>query len=272
MVISTIQWLYSVLSGEPIDASAEDLSLNEVQQTATQAKQVRYCPAVPIETFDFIIDMIATGTDVKPLEVLLFMRDVRSRGYYEQMKGRGVRSLSHDGLRRVSNSADSAKTRFVLIDAVGVERSLKTDSLPLERKPDVPLKDLLQGVAIGHRDDEQLIDHINLEWIFRHNAQRTTAFTPEQTDWLRLMKEHIATGCTIGREDFDYAEFADKGGLQKVTSIQSGSHAPAWKQVPTLRRRALTRAAGAAGSLSHAGEIVKVFAPNPKTSQCRRLG
>ncbi|MBP9118245.1 MAG: DEAD/DEAH box helicase family protein, partial [Methyloversatilis sp.] len=63
------------------------------------------------------VDMIATGTDVKPLEVLLFMRGVRSRGYYEQMKGRGVRSLGFDDLRRVSNSADSAKTRFVLIDA-----------------------------------------------------------------------------------------------------------------------------------------------------------
>ncbi|SDX12301.1 type I restriction endonuclease subunit R [Thiocapsa roseopersicina] len=47
------------------------------------------------------VDMIATGTDVKPLEVLLFMRDVRSRGYYEQMKGRGVRSLDGDSLKRV---------------------------------------------------------------------------------------------------------------------------------------------------------------------------
>ena len=68
------------------------------------------------------VDMIATGTDVKPLEVLLFMRDVRSKGYYEQMKGRGVRSLDADGLQRVSGSADGAKTRFVLIDAVGVEK------------------------------------------------------------------------------------------------------------------------------------------------------
>lgn len=69
------------------------------------------------------VDMIATGTDVKPLEVLLFMRDVRSKGYYEQMKGRGVRSLDADGLQRVSGSADGAKTRFVLIDAVGVEKA-----------------------------------------------------------------------------------------------------------------------------------------------------
>jgi type I restriction enzyme, R subunit len=395
------------------------------------------------------VDMIATGTDVKPLEVLLFMRDVRSKSYYEQMKGRGVRSLSYDDLKRVSNSADSAKTRFVLIDAVGVEKSLKTESRPLEKKPGVALKDLLQGVAIGHRDDdtvlslanrlirlgkqldekaqdriakasggirvgelakrliaaldpdqivvsalataqangitrsedtltedeiaaaraervaaacaafdnpelreqiesarrerEQLIDHLNLdqvtfsgfseqaqaqaeqtiqkfadyirqhkeeiaalsffyqqpyqrraltyemieelhdtlsrpplmltterlwsayarvqtsqvkgadskrrltdliallrfaigmdaelkpfselvdkrfqEWIFRHNAQRTTAFTPEQTEWLRLMKDHIASSCSISRQDFDYAEFADKGGLQKVWGV-----------------------------------------------------
>jgi type I restriction enzyme R subunit len=648
--ISTIQRMYSILSGEPIDESAEDLSLNEVRQTASQAKLVRYNPAVPIETFDFIVidechrsiynlwkqvldyfdasligltatpdkrtfgffnenivaeytyeqsvadgvnvgydvyeieteitqkgaelkakewvdhrdrqtrkkrwseteedtaytgeeldssvvnvsqirqviqamktavetqifptrketpktlifaktdshaddiinilrevygqgnafckkvtynakedtdsilssfrndynpriavtvDMIATGTDVKPLEVLLFMRDVRSKGYYEQMKGRGVRSLDGDSLKRVSNSADGAKTRFVLIDAVGVEKSLKTESRPLEKKPGVALKDLLQGVAMGSRDDdtvlslanrlvrlakqlddkaqariekasggipmaelgkgliaalnpdaivqaalatarakgitrsedtllpaeiesaraervavacapfdkpelrdeienarrerEQLIDHINLDqvtfsgfseqaeaqakaviqtfadylkqykdeiaaldffyqqpyqrraltfamiedlherlskpplmltnerlwsayarvqagqvkgsdtrrqltdlvslvrfalglddelkpfadevdkrfqaWIFRHNAQRGTAFTPEQTEWLRLMKDHIANSCSISRDDFDYAELADKGGLQKAWGL-----------------------------------------------------
>ncbi len=395
------------------------------------------------------VDMIATGTDVKPLEVLLFMRDVRSKGYYEQMKGRGVRSLDADGLQRVSGSADGAKTRFVLIDAVGVEKSLKTESRPLEKKPGMPLKDLLQGVAMGSRDNdtvlslanrlvrlakqlddkakariekasggvpvgelgkalitaldpdaivqaalatakakgitrtedtllpqeieaaraervaaacapfdqpelrdeienarrerEQIIDHINLDqvtfsgfseqaetqakaviqtfadyirqhkdeiaalsffyeqpyqrraltfdmiedlhehlskpplmltterlwsayarvqsnavkgadrkrqltdlvalvrfalgmegelkpfvdevdkrfqaWIFRHNAQRGTAFTLEQTEWLRLMKDHIASSCSIRREDFDYAELADKGGLQKAWGL-----------------------------------------------------
>lgn len=395
------------------------------------------------------VDMIATGTDVKPLEVLLFMRDVRSKGYYEQMKGRGVRSLDGDGLRRVSNSADGAKTRFVLIDAVGVEKSLKTESRQLEKKPGVPLKDLLQGVAMGSRDDdtvlslanrlvrlakqlddkartrieiascgipvgelgksliaaldpdaiveaalaaasaagitrsedtllpaeiaaaraqrvaaacapfdkpelrdeienarrerEQIIDHINVDelifsgyaeqaeeeakaviqrfadyiqqhkdeiaaldffyqqpyqrralsfemieelhahlakpplmltterlwsayarvhasqvkgtnsrrqltdlvsllrfalgldgelrpfadevdkrfqaWIFRHNARRATAFTPEQTEWLRMMKDHIAGACAIHRDDFDYAELADKGGLQKAWGL-----------------------------------------------------
>ncbi|MGH8107060.1 MAG: type I restriction-modification enzyme R subunit C-terminal domain-containing protein, partial [Arenimonas sp.] len=56
-------------------------------------------------------------------------------------------------------------------------------------------------------------------WIFRHNAQRGTAFTPEQTEWLRLMKDHIASSCSISRDDFDYAELAGKGGLQKVWAV-----------------------------------------------------
>lgn len=406
------------------------------------------------------VDMIATGTDVKPLEILLFMRDVRSKGYYEQMKGRGVRSLSYEDLHNVSKSASSDKERFVLIDAVGVEKSLKTESRPLERNPNLSLKDLLQGVAMGHRDDdtiqslanrltrlskqldkrglaevekltgkplpqvardlltaldpdainqralanakaagitldeeslteserqsakeqlidkacqtfdnpatregiesarrqrEQLIDHINLDtvtysgyssqaadnaakviqsfkdfieqykddiqalsffyqqpyqrrgltfamleelhqalskppllltteklwsayerlnqgnkqaaakknnsnkgkkvnsqrqltdiislirfaigldtelkpfseqvdakfkqWIFRHNAQRSTAFTEQQTQWLRLIKEHIAANCAIERDDFDYSPFSDHGGLQKAWGL-----------------------------------------------------
>jgi type I restriction enzyme R subunit len=409
-----------------------------------QSFRIDYNPRIAVT-----VDMIATGTDVKPLEVLLFMRDVRSKGYYEQMKGRGVRSLDGERLKAVSNSADGAKTRFILIDAVGVEKSLKTESRPLEKKPGVPLKDLLQGVAMGSRDEEtvlslanrlvrlakqldekalariekvsggipvaelgkgliaalnpdaivaaalvtaqaqgitrtedtllqqeldaaraervasacapfdkpelrdeieaarrareQIIDHINLDqvtyagyseqaeaqakglvqgfadyiaahkdeiaalgffyqqpyqrraltfdmieelhehlakpplmlttermwsayarvqttqvkgtdrkrqltdlvslvrfclgmddelkpfadevdkrfqvWIFRHNAQRGTAFTLEQTEWLRLMKEHIASSCSICRDDFDFAELADKGGLQKAWGL-----------------------------------------------------
>jgi type I restriction enzyme, R subunit len=428
------------------NASCKKVTYNSDEDTDSILSSFRndYNPRIAVT-----VDMIATGTDVKPLEVLLFMRDVRSKNYYEQMKGRGVRSLSFDNLKRVSNSADSAKTRFVLIDAVGVEKSCKTDSRPLERKPGIAMKDLLQGVAIGHRDDdtvlslanrlirlakqldekslarvakaadgvplnelgkrlinafdpdkiaeaalaaaqtndatrdedsltaaelsaaktervaaacapfdspalrdtieaarrerEQIIDHINRdqvtfagfseqaeeraqktiqsfqdfiaahkdeiaalsffyaqpyqrrqltcemieelhdalsrppllltteklwsayarvqqsqvkgaglkrqltdlialvryaigldselhpyaeqvnrrwqEWIFRHNARRGNAFTTEQTEWLRLIKDHIAASCAIARGDFDYAPFADKGGLQKAWGL-----------------------------------------------------
>ena len=102
------------------------------------------------------VDMIATGTDVKPLECLLFMRDVKSGNYFEQMKGRGTRTLEHDDLKKVTPSATSDKTHFVIIDAIGVTRSLKTESRPLERKPGVSLKDLLYGVMLGAHDADSL--------------------------------------------------------------------------------------------------------------------
>lgn len=100
------------------------------------------------------VDMIATGTDVKPLECLLFMRDVKSRNYFEQMKGRGTRTLDHDDLKKVTPSAASAKTHYVIVDAIGVTKSLKTASEPLITKPAVPLKDLAMGVMMGVRDDD----------------------------------------------------------------------------------------------------------------------
>ena len=102
------------------------------------------------------VDMIATGTDVKPLECLLFMRDVKSRNYFEQMKGRGTRTLGHDDLRKVSPSSASAKTHYVIVDAVGVTKSLKTASQPLISKPSVPLRDLAMGVMLGARDEDTI--------------------------------------------------------------------------------------------------------------------
>jgi type I restriction enzyme S subunit len=92
--------------------------------------------------------MIATGTDVKPLECLLFMRDVKSRNYFEQMKGRGTRTFDLDDLKKVTPSAKSAKTHYVIVDAVGVTKSLKTSSQPLITKPTVPFKDLAMGVML----------------------------------------------------------------------------------------------------------------------------
>jgi len=103
------------------------------------------------------VDMIATGTDVRPLEVLLFMRDVKSRSYYEQMKGRGTRTCSIEELRaKGTPSAKFSKDHFVIIDAIGVEQSQKTDSRPLEKAPGVSLKEVLQRIAVGDRSEEML--------------------------------------------------------------------------------------------------------------------
>jgi type I restriction enzyme, R subunit len=101
------------------------------------------------------VDMIATGTDVKPLEVLIFMRDVRSELYFEQMKGRGARTINPTALRQVTPDA-AEKTRFVLIDAVGVTESLKQVSQPLERKRAIGFDKLIDGVAAGRRDDDAI--------------------------------------------------------------------------------------------------------------------
>lgn len=118
------------------------------------------------------VDMIATGTDVKPLECLLFMRDVKSRNYFEQMKGRGTRVINFDDLKKVSPCAKAPKDHFVIVDAIGVTKSLKTDSRPLEKKPGVPLKDLLGAVAVGARDEE----------LFTSLANRLTRLDKQITD------------------------------------------------------------------------------------------
>jgi len=106
------------------------------------------------------VDMIATGTDVKPLECLVFMRDVRSRNYFEQMKGRGTRTLDADSLKKVTPSASTAKTHYVIIDAIGVTQSLKTASQPLITKPGISLKELAMGVMMGAARDEDSVSSL----------------------------------------------------------------------------------------------------------------
>jgi type I restriction enzyme R subunit len=96
------------------------------------------------------VDMIATGTDVKPLECLLFMRNIASAAYFEQMKGRGCRIISSDALKSVTSHAPGGvKTHFVIVDAVGVTESEKTLSKPLDRQPSIPLEKILNTVAAG---------------------------------------------------------------------------------------------------------------------------
>lgn len=119
-------------------------------QTLIRAFRVDPFPRIAVT-----VDMIATGTDIKPVEVLIFMRDVKSEGYYEQMKGRGVRTIPVSDLQAVTPDAKT-KTRFVLIDAVGVDETKKSASRPLERKRAVSFEKLLEQVAQGRQDDDAL--------------------------------------------------------------------------------------------------------------------
>lgn len=133
------------------------------------------------------VDMIATGTDVKPLECLLFMRDVRSRNYFEQMKGRGTRIITLDDLRKVTPTAKHTKDHFVIVDAVGVTKSIKSDSRPLEKKPGVPLKDLLGAIAVGNRDEE----------LFSSLANRLTRLEKQVTEQEKKQFSEKAEGKTL---------------------------------------------------------------------------
>ena len=135
------------------------------------------------------VDMIATGTDVKPLECLLFMRDVKSKNYFEQMKGRGTRTLALDDLKKVTPTARYTKDHFVIVDAIGVTKSLKTNSRPLEKKPGVPLKDLLQAIAVGARDEE----------LFTSLANRLTRLDKQITEKERKQFAEKAQGRSVSQ-------------------------------------------------------------------------
>lgn len=95
--------------------------------------------------FAVTVDMIATGTDVKPIECVFFLRDVRSASYFEQMKGRGARTIDNATFQTLTPDADS-KDRFVIVDAVGVTEHEFVDP-PLQRDRTITLKQLLDKAA-----------------------------------------------------------------------------------------------------------------------------
>jgi type I restriction enzyme R subunit len=101
------------------------------------------------------VDMIATGTDIKPLEIVMFLRSVKSRNFFEQMKGRGVRVISPTDFQQVTPGAHT-KDHFVLIDCVGVTETEMTDAPPLEKKYGVSFDKLMKHVAFGGSDPEMV--------------------------------------------------------------------------------------------------------------------
>jgi type I restriction enzyme R subunit len=130
------------------------------------------------------VDMIATGTDIRPLEVLLFMRDVKSKSYYEQMKGRGTRTCGLEELKATGTpAAKYTKDHFVIIDAIGVEKSQKTDSRPLEKKPGMSLKEVVESIALGNTGEDMLTTLANrlIRLDKQINEKEKTAFA-EKTE------------------------------------------------------------------------------------------
>ena len=104
------------------------------------------------------VTLVATGTDVKPLEVVMFMRDVESDSLYTQMKGRGVRTIGDEQLRNVTPNAHS-KDLFFLVDAVGVtehEHYVTTSGAGSNAETLLSLRQLLERISHGELPDEHL--------------------------------------------------------------------------------------------------------------------
>jgi len=165
------------------------------------------------------VDMIATGTDVKPIECLIFMRDVRSKNYFEQMKGRGTRVLSKEDLQKVTPSATENKDHFVIIDAVGVTKSKKTDTRSLERKPSVSLKELMMNVALGAKDEDTLTSLANR--IIRLNAQMTASEKNAFAEKAGIVASKLAeTLLNVFDEDVLTAKAKEKFNTEQPTEAQ----------------------------------------------------
>lgn len=165
--------------------------------------RIDYYPRIAVT-----VDMIATGTDVKPIECLIFLRDVRSKNYFEQMKGRGTRTLSKDDLQKVTPSATDNKDHFVIIDAVGVTKSKKTETRTLERKPTVSMKELMMHVALGARDENTLTSLANR--VIRLNSKLTKEEQKEFKDAIGNSASNVAQKLL---DAFDEEVIREKAGV-----------------------------------------------------------
>jgi len=158
------------------------------------------------------VDMIATGTDVKPLECLVFMRSVKSRTYFEQMLGRGVRVINDTEFQAVTDDAKT-KDRFIVVDAVGVtETPLMETVEPLERKPSQSLESLFKLIAFGNRDPE----------VASSIAGRLARLDKRLTQDDRQMLASTSGGTDLGTIVHGIVDALDPD--QHVTAIEAAGH------------------------------------------------
>lgn len=177
------------------------------------------------------VDMIATGTDVKPLECLIFMRDVRSKNYFEQMVGRGTRTIGVDDLQKVTPSATENKDHFVIVDAVGVTKSKKSETRSLERKPTVSMKELMMNVALGDKSEDTLTSLANR--ITRLDKQMTEKEHKEFKENVGLPARDIANNLLNA---FDEDVIAEKAKLFIMSGV------PTQKDIDIAQKELLVEA------------------------------
>ena len=185
------------------------------------------------------VDMIATGTDIKPVEVVFFMRNVRSRNFFEQMKGRGVRTISATDFNAVTPDADG-KDRFVIVDAVGVTESELSESYSLDRHPSVAFDKLLDMVAMGDRDPDTLSS------LASRLARLDRRLSPQD----RQAIEAVAVGATLKGLVSELLNATDPDAALDAARAATGQDNPPEEAVAQAARQLLDAAA-------------KPFAANP---------
>lgn len=152
--------------------------------------------------------LVATGTDVKPLEVLIFMRDVASEPLFVQMKGRGVRTIGDEQLRNVTPNAIS-KDCFYLVDAVGVTERQKSVPKPGNGPKPVPptLKELLELLAHGNVEDDNL--RMLASRLSRIHNKCTDSQREEFANLSHITMSQLATDIFNALEDTSFPPFVD---------------------------------------------------------------
>ena len=205
------------ITSKSTGAKPEDL-LNQFRNS--------YFPRVAVT-----VDLIATGTDVRPLECLVFMRNVKSLGYFEQMKGRGCRIVDPDALRAVTPDA-KVKTRFVIVDCVGVCEEGKSTTKPLDREPSVPLDKLLDLVAKGVASDD-LASTI---------ASRLVRLDQRMDDNQREIVEEASGGRTLCQISGDLLESIDPDKNLEKAKEKFGVEEPSDEQIAKVEKEAVTKA------------------------------
>ena len=189
------------------------------------------------------VDMIATGTDIKPVEVVFFMRNVRSRNFFEQMKGRGVRTISQTEFNSVTPDAMD-KERFVIVDAVGVTESELGESFSLDRQPSVTFARLLDLVAMGDRQPDTLSS------LASRLARLDRRLSPQD----RQSVESVAGGVTLKELAAALVKATDPDEALKAAQEATGQDDPPEEAITDAEQEMLEVAA-------------KPFAGNPELRQ-----
>jgi type I restriction enzyme R subunit len=178
------------------------------------------------------VDMIATGTDVRPLEIVFFMRDVHSRLLFEQMKGRGARVVTETELQAVTPDAKS-KTHFVIVDAIGLSEQEMNDTQPLERKKTVSFERLIEAVAFGSRDQD----------ILSSVASRLARLDQQLTAPDREMIQKVTGGKPLAAITRGIVEALDPDAHVEAARSANGGAEPSEEQIAVAAKNLLAEAA-----------------------------